>query len=131
VPTYADATEMIRPLEAADKAKNFLGHCPVNLISEAELYQVNLQSQRTNPIARTFQNWVTRVVLPAIRKGGAYIAGEEKVATSEISGDELVLKAVAILQRKIERLTAEPDAKQAVITEHLENIAIDEFRALR
>ncbi|USQ73511.1 hypothetical protein NF552_05105 [Roseomonas mucosa] len=30
------------------------------------------------PEARQFQEWVTRDVLPAIRKDGAYVMGEEK-----------------------------------------------------
>ncbi|GHE81414.1 hypothetical protein GCM10019059_44200 [Camelimonas fluminis] len=36
------------------------------------------------PEAREFQDWVTRVVLPTIRKDGAYIKDEEKVATGEM-----------------------------------------------
>jgi prophage antirepressor-like protein len=46
------------------------------------------------PQARLFQDWVTRDVLPAIRKDGAYIMGEEKVATGEMSEDEFVLKVI-------------------------------------
>ncbi len=37
------------------------------------------------PEAREFQDWVTRKVLPAIRKDGMYVAGEEKVKTGEMS----------------------------------------------
>lgn len=61
------------------------------------------------PEAKAFQDWVTRVVLPAIRKDGAYVLGEEKVVTGEMDEDELVLKALGILQRKTERLTLERD----------------------
>lgn len=46
------------------------------------------------PEARAFQDWVTKVVLPAIRKDGAYVMGEEKVVTGEMTEDELVLKAI-------------------------------------
>lgn len=46
------------------------------------------------PQARLFQDWVTRDVLPAIRKDGAYIMGEEKVASGEMDEDEFVLKAI-------------------------------------
>ncbi len=35
--------------------------------------------------ARPFQDWVTREVLPAVRKDGAYLMGEEKVRTGEMS----------------------------------------------
>jgi prophage antirepressor-like protein len=77
----------------------------VNFISESGLYKVVLRSDK--PEAREFQDWVTRVVLPAIRKDGAYIQGEEKVVTGELSEDEFVLKALTILQGKVERLRAE------------------------
>lgn len=55
-------------------------------ISESGLYKFVLRSDK--PEARAFQDWVTRVVLPAIRKDGAYIMGEEKVATGEVSALE-------------------------------------------
>lgn len=79
----------------------------VSMVSESALYKLILRSNV--PTAKPFQDWVTKVVLPAIRKDGAYIMGEEKVVTGEMSEDELVLKAVGILQKKVERLTAERD----------------------
>jgi prophage antirepressor-like protein len=48
----------------------------ITLISESGLYKLILRAQRKNPAVAQFQDWVTRVVLPAIRKDGAYIAGE-------------------------------------------------------
>lgn len=48
------------------------------IISESGLYKLVMRSDK--PEAREFQDWVTRVVLPAIRKDGGYIVGEEKVA---------------------------------------------------
>ncbi|MFH1497963.1 MAG: hypothetical protein ABII82_09075, partial [Verrucomicrobiota bacterium] len=44
--------------------------------------------------------WPTREVLPAIRKDGAYVMGEEKVRTGEMSEDQLVLRALEILQER-------------------------------
>ena len=60
----------------------------VAILAESGLYKIILRSSR--PEARAFQDWVTRVVLPAIRKDGMYIKGEEKVATGEMTGDELM-----------------------------------------
>lgn len=54
------------------------------VISESGVFKLIMRSDK--PEARSFQNWVTRVVLPAIRKDGGYIAGEEKVAVGEMSG---------------------------------------------
>jgi hypothetical protein len=50
-------------------------------VSESGLYKLIMRSDK--PEAKDFQDWVTRVVLPAIRKDGGYVMGEEKVATGE------------------------------------------------
>lgn len=81
------------------------------LVNESGLYKFVMRSDK--PQARAFQDWVTRVVLPAIRKDGAYVLGKEKVATGEMDEDELVLKAMGIMQRKLERLAQEKAALQA------------------
>ncbi len=47
----------------------------LTLLSESGLYQLVIRSDK--PLARPFQDWVAREVLPAIRKDGAYIMGEE------------------------------------------------------
>lgn len=49
------------------------------VITESGLYKLIMRSDK--PEARKFQDWVTQEVLPAIRKDGAYISGEEKVKT--------------------------------------------------
>ncbi len=49
----------------------------VSIVSESGLYKLVLRSDK--PEAKPFQDWVTKEVLPAIRKDGAYIKGEEKV----------------------------------------------------
>lgn len=53
------------------------------IVSESGLYALILGSRM--PKAKAFRRWVTGVVLPAIRKDGAYIKGEEKVVTGEMS----------------------------------------------
>ena len=55
-----------------------------------------------NEIARKFQDIVTDKVLPAIRKTGGYIAGEESM-----NEDELILKAMNVLNTKVENLRKE------------------------
>jgi prophage antirepressor-like protein len=73
----------------------------VALASESGLYK--LVMRRDKPEARAFQDWVTRVVLPATRKDGGYIAGEEKLATGEMGEDEFLARALLVAHRKIER----------------------------
>ena len=65
----------------------------MKLVSESGFYKLVLRS--TKPEATDFQDWVTRVVLPAIRKDGGYVMGEEKVAAGEMSEDELVATSAA------------------------------------
>ncbi len=77
------------------------------LISESGLYKLVMRS--TKPEARRFQDWVTCDVLPAIRKDGAYIMGEEKVATGEMDEEAFILKAYEMLKRKVERLAQEKE----------------------
>lgn len=71
-------------------------------INESGLYKLIMRSNK--PSAKRFQDWVTRDVLPAIRKDGAYIMGEEKVASGELSEEEFILKAWEMLAGKVERL---------------------------
>lgn len=66
-------------------------------INESNLYKVIFQSRKSE--AEAFTEWVTTEVLPAIRKTGGYIAGEE-----ELNEDELVMKAMNVLNAKVEKL---------------------------
>lgn len=97
---------------------------PPKCVSESGLYKIIMRSDK--PQAKEFQEWVTRHVLPAIRKDGGYIMGEEKVSSGEMTEDELVLKAVGILQAKVERLSAE----NAYMSSELNLLTVDEYRAL-
>ena len=95
----------LRPLENDEVSTCLIsetGGRPNKVISESGLYTLILRSDK--PEARAFQDWVTRDVLPAIRKDGGYIMGEEKVRIGEMDEDELIAKAVAIAKAKIARL---------------------------
>lgn len=118
----------VRPLDDDEWSKANLGLRGLGsaiIISESGLYKLVMRSDK--PQARSFQNWVTRDVLPAIRKDGGYIKGEEKVATGEMSEDELVFKAMDVMKRKIERLQIENE----VMAEELNSVTVDEYRSLR
>lgn len=88
---YSDAEAMTRRLDEDDRQNlRGVGFGPrgVTAINEPGLYVAVLGSQK--PEARRFKKWVTGTVLPAIRKDGAYIMGEEKVATGEHSREQLL-----------------------------------------
>ena len=68
-----------------------------NFIDEGNLYRLITHSKL--PSAEKFESWVFDEVLPSIRKTGGYIAGEENMTE-----DELVLKAMNVLNTKVENL---------------------------
>ncbi|UYG09586.1 Bro-N domain-containing protein [Halomonas sp. M4R1S46] len=70
-------SRMVRHLSSDEKARNQIANRGqrVLFVSESGLYKLVMRSDK--PQARPFQDWVTKVVLPTIRKEGAYLAGEE------------------------------------------------------
>ena len=65
------------------------------LINESGLYSLVMSSKLAT--AKRFKRWVTGEVLPAIRKTGGYIMGEENM-----SDDDLIARALIMAQKKIE-----------------------------
>jgi len=53
----------------------------VTVINESGLWSLVLTSRK--PQAKTFKKWLTSVVIPTLRKDGAYIVGEEKISTAQ------------------------------------------------
>lgn len=77
------------------------------LINESGLYSLILSSKL--PSAKAFKRWVTSEVLPAIRKNGGYMAGQERMTDQEIMAQALI-----VAQRTIEsknRLISEMQPK--------------------
>lgn len=52
----------------------------LTIITEGGLYKIIMRAQRKNPAAREVQDWVTKEVIPRIRKDGGYIMGGCKYA---------------------------------------------------
>ncbi|MCU8515530.1 Bro-N domain-containing protein [Vibrio vulnificus] len=75
-----DAASFTRGLDASEKGKDKVttlgGTQQLIIISEAGLYFCLLRSN--NPKAKPFQAWVTKTVLPSIRKYGGYVKGLER-----------------------------------------------------
>ena len=64
------------------------------IINEPGLYTLVLGSRK--PEAKAFKRWITHEVIPAIRKTGGYIAGQETM-----DDDQLLANALMVAQRKI------------------------------
>lgn len=80
------------------------------IINESGLYSLILSSKL--PQAKDFKRWVTSVVLPALRKHGGYIAGEE-----HMDDDQLMAQALLVASRKLEERSAQLRAANATINE--------------
>ncbi|MEB2596596.1 MULTISPECIES: Bro-N domain-containing protein [Corynebacterium] len=78
------------------------GKQQVTVVNESGLYDVILDSRK--PQAKRFRRWVTSEVLPSIRKDGGYIQGQE-----DMTGEELMLKAMEFAKSRIERLEREAE----------------------
>ena len=99
---YSNPLKAIREhVDEEDKGVNEMvtpgGKQNMILINESGLYSLIMSSKLPN--AKRFKRWVTSEVLPSIRKTGGYIAGEENMTE-----DELVLKAMTVLNAKVENL---------------------------
>lgn len=87
----------------------------LNTVNESGLYALIFQSRKAE--AKAFRKWVTSTVLPAIRKTGSYVAGEEHLDPSAPDYmerlHELLLEAkerkIAAQAAEIEALTPKAD----------------------
>lgn len=75
------------------------------IVNEPGLYALVLSSRK--PEAKVFKRWIIHEVIPAIRKTGGYIVGEEKM-----TDDELMARALEVAQKKL----AEREARIAHLT---------------
>lgn len=86
-----NASVSVQLLDADELSKRNLGLRGMGsaiIVSEPGLYKLIGRSHK--PEAKKFDRWVRHEVLPAIRKDGMYVLGEEKVKTGEMSEDELI-----------------------------------------
>ncbi len=67
-----NVSQAVRNMDATERTTTLISGLrtgPVNLVSESGLYKLIMRSDK--PQARAFQDWVTKEVLPSIRKTGA------------------------------------------------------------
>ena len=62
------------------------------IINESGLYSLILSSKL--PTARQFKRWVTSEVLPAIRKHGGYVAGQEAMTDDELMANVKLIAGI-------------------------------------
>lgn len=84
-----DEDKLTRQIDGGGQKRN------ATIINESGLYALIFGSKLES--AKRFKHWVTSEVLPAIRKHGGYIAGQENM-----SDEELLAKAFMVAKSKIE-----------------------------
>lgn len=72
----------------------------INFIPEGDVYRLIVRSKL--PTAERFERWVFDEVLPAIRKHGGYLAGQESM-----TGEELMAKALMVAKKTLEEREAQ------------------------
>ncbi|ERJ82174.1 BRO family protein, partial [Peptostreptococcaceae bacterium oral taxon 113 str. W5053] len=110
-------------VDEEDKLRSQIGYAgqmrEVTLINESGLYSLILSSKL--PQAKEFKRWVTKDVLPSIRKNGGYIRNQENLSKEEILANAVLLanNLIAEKEKVIEDL--EPKAKyfDELVNNHL------------
>ena len=77
------------------------------IINEPGLYSLVLGSRK--PEAKAFKRWIAHEVIPAIRKHGGYIAGQESLSPEELMAKALMVAQQTLADReaRISRLTVQ------------------------
>lgn len=101
---HESATKMTRLLDDDEKGVQIVdtpgGRQEMTTITESGLYSAILRSRK--PEAKEFKRWVTREVLPSIRKHGAYMTGPtiEKILTDP----DTIIKLATDLKKEREKV---------------------------
>ena len=126
---YTDTDQALRRhVDDEDKlTRNFDGsgqNRSMTIINESGLYSLVLSSKL--PTAKQFKRWITSEVIPAIRKNGGYIAGQNELSPEElmakalkVANDVLAAREARISELYSEnvRLIAENEAQRQVIAD--------------
>lgn len=79
------------------------GRAPL-IVSESGFYKLVMRSRK--PVAKEFQRWVTRDVLPSIRKHGAYMT-PDTIREALADPDTLIMLATRLKEETEERVAAQ------------------------
>lgn len=79
------------------------------IINESGLYSLILSSKL--PQAKKFKRWVTKKVLPSIRKNGGYIQNQESMSKEEILANAMIVANNLIAEKEKVIESLEPKAR--------------------
>lgn len=107
--------DMVRTLDEDERGTDTIrtpsGDQEMTTITESGLYSATLRSRK--PEAKEFKRWVTREVLPSIRKHGAYMT-DQKIEQALSDPDTIIQLATSLKEERARRAEAEAEAKKLV-----------------
>lgn len=115
---YSNASKaVIMHVDIEDKTQEMIAHSQngkvvktqTTLINESGLYALILSSKL--PSAKRFKQWITKEVLPSIRKHGGYLLGQKEKTPEEILADAVMLANNLIAEKENEIKTLKPKAR--------------------
>lgn len=91
----------------------------MTIINESGLYSLVLSSGLPN--AKKFKRWITKEVIPSIRKNGGYIANQENMSPAEIVANALIVanNIIADKDKQIEEMQPKADYFDALVERNL------------
>lgn len=94
------------------------------IINESGLYSLILSSKL--PQAKEFKRWITKDVLPSIRKNGGYIRNQENLSKEEILAGAVLLANNLIAEK--EKMIEDLELKAKYFDELVDNNLLTNFR---
>lgn len=95
-----------------------------SIINESGLYSLILSSKL--PQAKEFKRWVTKDVLPSIRKNGGYIRNQDTLSKEEILANAVLLANNLIAEK--EKVIEDLEPKAKYFDELVDNNLLTNFR---
>ena len=91
----------------------------VTIINESGLYSLILLTKL--PSAKAFKHWVTKEVLPSVRKHGGYLKNQEEQSNEEILASAVLVARRVILEKEkaIEQLKPKADYYDQLVNQNL------------
>lgn len=123
---YRDNTSALRNVDKEDKISRWGsfsttlgGKHAMTIINESGMYTLIMSSKLQTDNVKRFKRWVTKDILPSIRKTGGYIMGQEKM-----TDEELVARALVVANN---RLLEVEQRNQELVKENIEKSSFVEL----
>ncbi|WP_020599181.1 BRO-N domain-containing protein [Spirosoma panaciterrae] len=111
-----DISNVSDAVQKLDDDEKLLSSLPISgqtrktwIINESGLYHLALKSEK--PEAQNFRRWITKVVLPQIRREGRYTSEQERIKAERIKELRAELKTLRFSFSQMRHLISQKDAE--------------------